>query len=132
MAIRRACANTFEGNLVAASNAQGVLFDVNTGANVYRGNHEVVEDAGAFDCDGDGEIDPNRISGVQFQAPRDTIPGPPPTAVPMQHGGLSLPARQKRRASSFTQRTRRRGERTRPLRETTSPPLLQRGEVVSR
>lgn len=94
MAIRRACANTFEGNLVAASNAQGVLFDVNTGANVYRGNHEVVQDAGAFDCDGDGDVDPNRISGVRFQAPRDTIPGPPPTAGPTQHGGLSLPALQ--------------------------------------
>ncbi len=83
MALRRACGNTFEGNLVR-DNALGVRFEASTGDNVYRGNNEVVEDAGAFDCDGDGDVDPNQISGVQLRAPRDTIPGPPPPAGPLQ------------------------------------------------
>ncbi|HEX2077790.1 MAG TPA: right-handed parallel beta-helix repeat-containing protein [Longimicrobium sp.] len=83
MAIRRACGNTFEGNLVR-DNALGVRFEASTGDNLYRGNNEVVEDAGAFDCDQDGDVDPNQISGVQFRAPRDTLPGPPPPAGPLQ------------------------------------------------
>jgi hypothetical protein len=73
--VRSACWNTFEGNNVGA-NPIGARFEPTTGGNVYRGNHEVVQDAGAFDCDLDGDIDPNRISGVQFRTPTDSIPGP--------------------------------------------------------
>ena len=64
IAARGACYNTFEGNNLQATSA-GAVFEANTGANVYRGNHEVVTDLGAFDCDLDGDIDPNQISGAQ-------------------------------------------------------------------
>jgi hypothetical protein len=75
MSVRSACWNTFEGNNVGA-NPIGARFEPTTGDNVFRGNHEIVQDAGAFDCDLDGDIDPNRISGVQFRTPTDSIPGP--------------------------------------------------------
>jgi hypothetical protein len=54
-----------------------------------------VQDGGAFDCDLDGDIDPNIISGVQMQALRDTLPGPPPhaaAAAVRTRDGRSLPA----------------------------------------
>jgi nitrous oxidase accessory protein NosD len=72
---RAACYNTFTGNNVA-DNPVGARFEPTTGANVYRGNHEVVQDGGSFDCDLDGDIDPNQISGVQPGPLPDTIPGP--------------------------------------------------------
>jgi hypothetical protein len=64
MAIRGACYNTFQGNNLQNTSV-GAVFEPNTGANVYRGNNEVVQDAGAFDCDLDGDIDPNQISGAR-------------------------------------------------------------------
>jgi nitrous oxidase accessory protein NosD len=64
IAIRGACYNTFQGNNLQNTSV-GAVFEPNTGANVYRGNHEVVQDAGAFDCDEDGDIDPNDVSGAQ-------------------------------------------------------------------
>jgi nitrous oxidase accessory protein NosD len=64
MAIRGACYNTFAGNNLQNTSV-GAVFEVNTGANVYNGNNEVVTDLGAFDCDQDGDIDPNQISGAQ-------------------------------------------------------------------
>ncbi|HEV3049524.1 MAG TPA: right-handed parallel beta-helix repeat-containing protein [Longimicrobium sp.] len=75
ISVRSACWNTFEGNNVGV-NPVGARFELTTGDNVYRGNHEIVQDAGAFDCDLDGDTDPNRISGVQFHTPTDSIPGP--------------------------------------------------------
>lgn len=90
ISVRGACWNTFEGNNVG-DNPVGARFEPTTGDNVYRGNHEVVQDGGSFDCDLDGDVDPNRISGVQFHAGRDTIPGPPPFASPTR-AGRSTPA----------------------------------------
>ena len=59
-----ACGNTFVGNnLQGNANNLGVLFAVNSGANTLVGNQNVVVDAGAFDCDGDGSVDPNVITG---------------------------------------------------------------------
>ncbi|HEU4881911.1 MAG TPA: NosD domain-containing protein [Longimicrobium sp.] len=62
IAVRGACYNTFQGNNLQNTSV-GAVFEPNTGANVYRGNSGVVQDAGAFDCDQDGDIDPNQISG---------------------------------------------------------------------
>lgn len=89
MSVRGACRNTFEGNNLG-DNPVGSRFEPSTGDNVYRGTNDIVQNGGAFDCDLDGEIDPNRISGVRFQAPRDTIPGPPPPAAATR-GGRTLP-----------------------------------------
>ena len=75
MSVRSACWNTFEGNNVGA-NPVGARFESTTGDNVYRGTNDIVQDAGAFDCDLDGDTDPNHISGVQFRTPADSIPGP--------------------------------------------------------
>ena len=91
ISIRGACWNTFEGNNVGA-NPVGARFEPTTGANVYRGNHEVVQDGGSFDCDEDGDIDPNQISGVQNRPLRDTIPGPPHSVSVPARGGRSFPA----------------------------------------
>ncbi|HEU4881910.1 MAG TPA: right-handed parallel beta-helix repeat-containing protein [Longimicrobium sp.] len=75
ISVRGACWNTFQGNNVV-DNPVGARFEPTTGDNVYRGNHETVQDAGAFDCELDGDIDPNHISGVQPTTPADTVPGP--------------------------------------------------------
>lgn len=75
ISVRGACWNTFEGNNVVG-NPVGATFAPNTGDNVYRGSREVVQNDGSFDCDQDGDTDPNRISGAQSQRLRDTIPGP--------------------------------------------------------
>jgi hypothetical protein len=40
-----------------------VIFTELTGANTLVGNQNVVIDNGNYDCDGDGPIDPNIISG---------------------------------------------------------------------
>jgi hypothetical protein len=96
MSVRGACWNTFEGNNVG-DNPLGTRFEPNTGDNVYRGNHETVQDGGAFDCDLDGDIDPNRISGVQPTAPADTVPGPSSSlraAPTLTHAGRTFPALQ--------------------------------------
>jgi hypothetical protein len=96
ISVRGACWNTFEGNNVA-DNPVGARFEPTTGDNVYRGNHETVQDGGAFDCELDGDIDPNRISGVQPTAPADTVPGPSHsvgTAASIFRGGRSIPAAQ--------------------------------------
>jgi hypothetical protein len=58
----RACYNTFTGNNVQNNN-RGAVFLTSTGANVWRGNPGEVEDRGSFDCDGDGAVDPNLITG---------------------------------------------------------------------
>jgi hypothetical protein len=61
---RSACRNTFVGNNLQGNPANvGLIFDATTGANVYLGNPSLVVDNGAFDCDGDGQLDPNIIAG---------------------------------------------------------------------
>jgi nitrous oxidase accessory protein NosD len=95
MSIRAACYNTFQGNNVG-DNPVGARFERSTGANVYRGNNELVQDGGAFDCDGDGAIDPNQVSGVHPQPLPDTIPGPSHSAgaAAAHRVGRTLPAAQ--------------------------------------
>lgn len=67
MSIARACHNTFTGNNVQ-DNTLGAVFLPSTGANVWRGNPGTVQDAGSIDCDGDGTVDPNQISGSRAAA----------------------------------------------------------------
>jgi parallel beta-helix repeat protein len=75
ISVRGACWNTFAGNNVQ-DNPVNVRFESTTGDNVYRGNHEVVQDGGSLDCDLDGDADPNRISGVVTHPLPDTVTGP--------------------------------------------------------
>jgi parallel beta-helix repeat protein len=60
-----ACDNLFVGNGIGRGAVNGVVFGESTGANVYLGNRQIVADNGAFDCDGDGEVDPNIIGRVR-------------------------------------------------------------------
>lgn len=92
--VRGACWNTFAGNNLG-NNPVGARFESSTGDNVYRGNNELVQDAGAFDCDLDGDVDPNHISGVRMTAPADTVPGPSSAigaTARTARGGRGLPA----------------------------------------
>jgi parallel beta-helix repeat protein len=59
------CGNTFVGNNLNGNyNDWGVIFTELTGANSLVGNQTVVIDDGDFDCDDDGEPDPNIITGA--------------------------------------------------------------------
>jgi len=42
-------------------------FGESTGANVYVGKGALAVDYGAFDCDGDGDVDPNIIRGKRIK-----------------------------------------------------------------
>jgi hypothetical protein len=77
---RLACRNTFAQNDLNGNGGNiGLTLDATTGANIVvlpRGNTSDVIDNGSFDCDGDGQVDPNRITGpgrirtnVAFQPP---------------------------------------------------------------
>ena len=61
----RACSNQFASNdLRGNAGDLGLFLTDTTGANVVAGvNNAVVIDNGAFDCDGDGRLDPNIITG---------------------------------------------------------------------
>ncbi len=61
----RACSNRFASNdLRGNAGDLGLFLTDTTGANVVAGvQNAVVIDNGAFDCDGDGRIDPNIITG---------------------------------------------------------------------
>jgi len=61
----RACSNQFASNdLLGNAGDLGLFLTDTTGANVVAGvNNAVVIDNGAFDCDGDGRLDPNIITG---------------------------------------------------------------------
>lgn len=73
VSIARACDNVFTGNNVQ-NNAVGAVFLASTGANVWRGNPGTVQDNGSFDCDRDGTIDPNQVSGERGTASAAAAP----------------------------------------------------------
>ncbi len=62
---QRACANEVVANdLRGNAGDLGLVLNDSTGANVIAGvNNAVVIDNGAFDCDSDGGIDPNIVTG---------------------------------------------------------------------
>lgn len=63
--IANACGSAFIGNIVTKKDANyAAIFDASSGANVFvgTGGHDAI-DNGAVDCDADGSIDGNRLSG---------------------------------------------------------------------
>ena len=75
--VSNACSNTFMGNdLQGNAGEVGAAFDVMTGANSLAGNGTIVADDGRFDCDGNGTIDPNVITG-QGPVRHGLVFGPP-------------------------------------------------------
>ena len=77
MFLTAACNNTFLGNnLQGNAGDVGAIFDTPTGGNVLVGNKNVVIDDGSFDCNGDGVLDPNIISGPGRVAHGQFTPAP--------------------------------------------------------
>lgn len=61
---QNACNNVFVANRITAPATQPTIaFTSATGANVVLGPADRIEDNGNIDCDGDGDVDPNSISG---------------------------------------------------------------------
>jgi hypothetical protein len=60
---RNACSNSFLGNAIAGITPLGFDLQATTGDNHIAGSSGVVIDAGAYDCDGDGVNDPNKVTG---------------------------------------------------------------------
>lgn len=59
-----ACGNLFVGNVFKDTGGDvGVWFDVQSGGNVFLGNHNIVVDDGDYDCNGDEVANPNVITG---------------------------------------------------------------------
>ena len=58
-----ACGNLFLGNNLNSNAQWGAFFLPETGNNTLVGDKNVVVDDGDWDCDGDGEVDPNIITG---------------------------------------------------------------------
>ena len=61
-AVLTACGDVFRANHVG-DNALGVYFGEATGNNIWQGGGASVSDQGSFDCDGDGSVDPNAVTG---------------------------------------------------------------------
>ena len=81
-----ACRNRFVlNNLNGNGGDIGLTLEATTGANTVvlpRSNTSAVIDNGSFDCDGDGQVDPNRITGpgrirnhVALSLPADVVAG---------------------------------------------------------
>jgi hypothetical protein len=70
--VNGACGNVFVANRLSTTGTGPVAaFDLYTGANTLLGPHGDVVDNGNVDCDGNGSIDPNMVSGTKR---RGTIP----------------------------------------------------------
>ncbi len=62
---RKACGNVFVGNNLQGNAGNiGLIFPDTSGANTVVSDPTVIVDNGAYDCDGDGVIDPNNIVGA--------------------------------------------------------------------
>jgi len=62
--LAHACFNVFHGNPSLGTTPTAFLLAVTTGGNVVDGTAGASVDHGALDCDGDGQPDPNRVSGT--------------------------------------------------------------------
>jgi hypothetical protein len=60
--VLNSCGDVFRANRLSG-NGVGAYFDVTTGDNIWQGNSTTVSDLGAFDCDDDGDLDPNAFTG---------------------------------------------------------------------
>lgn len=58
-----ACGNVFVGNRLSTPSGTPVFFTNTTGANNLMGENSLNVDNGNYDCDGDGSVDPNFLSG---------------------------------------------------------------------
>lgn len=59
------CGNVFVGNNLQGNSSNiGLIFPDTSGAKTVVGDPTVVVDNGAYDCDGEGVIDPNTIVGA--------------------------------------------------------------------
>ena len=56
------CGNEFRGNDVSNNSNQGAWFVAETGDNIWVGDPSFVSDEGDWDCDDDGNIDPNMVT----------------------------------------------------------------------
>lgn len=62
--VNRACTNVFVANKLSSASGTPVFFTASTGANnLMGGDNSVNVDNGNFDCDADGSIDPNFLTG---------------------------------------------------------------------
>jgi hypothetical protein len=66
--LRNACYNVFRGSVSLGSTPLAFVLDASTGANVVSGTAGTSVDGGAYDCDGDGVNDPNKVSGTVVAA----------------------------------------------------------------
>jgi hypothetical protein len=68
--LRNACFNGFHANLTQGTTPVAFFLETTTGGNKVTGNSGPSVDLGAYDCDGDGVNDPNRVnsSGALFAA----------------------------------------------------------------
>lgn len=63
LVMNRACRNVLVGNNLQLTGVAGLVLEPETGANIYVGSRSAVVDNGSFDCDGDGLVDPNVLTG---------------------------------------------------------------------
>ena len=62
--VNAACTNVFVANKLGSASGTPVFFTTTTGANnLMGGDNSVNVDNGSFDCDGDGTVDPNFLTG---------------------------------------------------------------------
>jgi hypothetical protein len=62
--VARACGNVFMANVFRdVGEGVSVVFKELTGWNLFVGNHNTVVDEGSFDCNDDGTLDPNVVTG---------------------------------------------------------------------
>lgn len=87
---RATCGNHLVNNRVSGS--LGIQLDVSTGDNHVVGTFGSVIDDGAFDCDGDGEIDPNAVSGKAGHGGR--VPAAQPALKTLESPSEAVPAMQ--------------------------------------
>jgi hypothetical protein len=73
--LSNACYNVFHGNPSLGTTPLAFVLTATTGANTVDGTAGPSADAGAYDCDGDGQIDPNHVSGQVSRSVVATMSG---------------------------------------------------------
>ncbi len=72
--VAQACGNVFVGNdLQSTSSGLTVFFDTTSGGNTFIGNSTAAIDLGSQDCNDDGIVDPNILTGTTIA--RVSVPG---------------------------------------------------------
>jgi hypothetical protein len=72
--VAQACSNVFVGNsLQSTASGVTVFFDTTSGGNTFIGNSTAAIDLGSQDCNEDGIVDPNILTGITIA--RGNVPG---------------------------------------------------------